>query len=126
MRRAGGELARGLSASPPTTTQDEGRRLALPGRRPHPRLNREPEAADRSRMRGIIDDRLLERWTTSRRHQDEARRFLARQRFSDPRGEGGALDEIAGTIADLESTLRERAARRRRPPPPPPGGPLSA
>ena len=77
-------------------------------------------------MRGIIDDRLLERWTTSRRHQDEARRFLARQRFSDPRGEGGALDEIAGTIADLESTLRERAARRRRPPPPPPGGPLSA
>ena len=77
-------------------------------------------------MRGIIDDRLLERWTTSRRHQDEARRFLARQRFSDLRGEGGALDEIAGTIADLESTLRERAARRRPPPPPPPGGPLSA
>ncbi len=63
-----------------------------------------------------IDDRLLERWQTSRRHQDEARRFLARQRFSDPRGEGHALDEIVGTIADLEQTLRERAARRMPPP----------
>ena len=59
-----------------------------------------------------IDDRLLERWQTSRRHQDEARRFLARQRFSDPRSEGKALDEIVGTIADLERTLSERAARK--------------
>lgn len=75
-------------------------------------------------MGAIIDDRLLERWQTSRRHQDEARRFLARQRFSDPRGERRALDEIVGTIADLEQTLRDRAARRK--PPPSPPGPLSA
>jgi hypothetical protein len=61
----------------------------------------------------IIDDRLLERWQTSRRHQDEARRFLARQRFSDPRDEQQALAEVVGTIADMERTLRERAARRR-------------
>ena len=72
----------------------------------------------------IIDDRLLERWQTSRRHQDEARRFLARQRFADPRGERRALEEIVGTIADLEQSLRDRAARRTRPPSPP--GPLSA
>jgi len=78
-------------------------------------------------MRGMsatIDDRLLERWQTSRRHQDEARRFLARQRFSDPRGERRALDEIVGTIADLEQTLRDRAARRV--PQPSPPGPFSA
>jgi len=66
-------------------------------------------------MAAQIDDRLLERWQTSRRHQDEARRFLARQRFADPRGERRALDEIVGTIADLEGSLRERAARRRTP-----------
>ena len=71
-------------------------------------------------MGAAIDDRLLERWTMSRRHQDEARRFLARQRFSDPRGERRALNEIVGTIADLEQTLRERAERRL-PPPSPPG-----
>jgi hypothetical protein len=64
-------------------------------------------------MTGQVDDRLLERWETSRRHQDEARRFLARQRFADPRGERRALDEIVGTIADLERTLRERATSRR-------------
>ena len=64
-------------------------------------------------MATTVDDRLLERWQTSRRHQDEARRFLARQRFSDPRGEGRALDEIVGTIADLEHTLSERASARR-------------
>ena len=64
-------------------------------------------------MSATIDDRLLERWELSRRHQDEARRFLARQKFSDPRGERRALDEIVGTIADLEQTLRERAGRRR-------------
>jgi len=78
-------------------------------------------------MRGMsstIDDRLLERWQTSRRHQDEARRFLARQRFSDPRGERRALDEIVGTIADLEQTLRDRAARRV--PQQSPPGPLSS
>lgn len=75
-------------------------------------------------MSATIDDRLLERWTVSRRHQDEARRFLARQRFSDPRGEREALEEIVGTISDLEQTLRERA--RRRPPPPSSSGPLSA
>ncbi len=63
-------------------------------------------------MTAHVDDRLLERWQTSRRHQDEARRFLARQRFSDPRGEGKALDEIVGTIADLERTLSERAGAR--------------
>ena len=70
-------------------------------------------------MSAIIDDRLLERWQTSHRHQDEARRFLARQRFSDPKGERRALDEIVGTIADLEQTLRERAARRNVPRPDP-------
>ena len=75
-------------------------------------------------MSGTIDERLLDRWTTSRRHQDEARRFLARQKFSDPRGERRALDEIVGSIADLERTLHDRAARRR--PPPSPPGPLSA
>jgi hypothetical protein len=76
-------------------------------------------------MGAIIDDRLLERWQTSRRHQDEARRFLARQRFSDPKGERRALEEIVGTIADLEQRLRDRAAWRR-PRHPPPPGPLSA
>ncbi len=71
-----------------------------------------------------IDDRLLERWETSRRHQEEARRFLARQKFADdPVGEPRAIDEIVGTIADLEQTLRDRASRRQ---PPPPPGPLSA
>ena len=69
-------------------------------------------------MSATIDDRLLERWQTSRRHQDEARRFLARQRFSDPRGERRALEEIVGTIADLEQTLLDRAARRTFPRPP--------
>lgn len=64
-------------------------------------------------MGAKVDERLLERWQVSRRHQDEARRFLARQRFSDPRGEKLALEEIVGTIADLEETLRERASRRR-------------
>ena len=76
-------------------------------------------------MSAIIDNRLLERWQTSRRHQDEARRFLARQRISDPRGERRALEEIVGTIADLEETLRERAARRQ-PVSPPPAGPMPA
>jgi len=75
-------------------------------------------------MTAQIDDRLLERWQTSRRHQDEARRFLARQRFTDPRGERRALAEIVGTISDLERTLHERAARRLSPPSPP--GPLPA
>jgi hypothetical protein len=75
-------------------------------------------------MSATVDDRLLERWTVSRRHQDEARRFLARQRLSDPRNERRALEEIVGTIADLEQTLRERAGRRL--PPPEPPGPISA
>lgn len=75
-------------------------------------------------MGAIIDDRLLERWQASRRHQDEARRFLARQRLSDPKGERRALEEIVGTIADLEHRLRDHAARRR--PGHPPPGPLSA
>ena len=44
-------------------------------------------AADNRSMSATIDDRLLERWEVSRRHQDEARRFLARQKLSDPRGE---------------------------------------
>lgn len=76
-------------------------------------------------MSGTIDERLLDRWTTSRRHQDEARRFLERQRLADPRGDRRALEEIVGTIADLERTLRDRAARRGLPPPSPPG-PMSA
>ena len=59
-------------------------------------------------MRSSVDDSLLEHWQTSCRHQNEARRFLARQRFTDPRGEGKALDEIVDTIADLERTLSER------------------
>jgi transcription elongation GreA/GreB family factor len=75
-------------------------------------------------MSAEVDDRLLERWRTSRRHQDEARRFLARQRFADPRGERQALDEIAGTIADLERKLRERAVRCT--PAPSPRGPRPA
>jgi hypothetical protein len=74
-------------------------------------------------MSGTIDDRLLEQWTMSRRHQDEARQFLARQRFSDPRSERHALDEIVSTLVDLEQTLRDRASRRL---PPTPPGPLSA
>jgi hypothetical protein len=76
-------------------------------------------------MRPTIDDRLLERWEESRRHQDEARRFLARQKLFDPRGESRALEEIVGTIADLEQTLRERA-NRRGPVRPLPPGPRSA
>jgi C4-dicarboxylate-specific signal transduction histidine kinase len=75
-------------------------------------LNNHHVAADNGRMSATIDNRLLEQWKVSRRHQDEARRFLARQKFSDPRGERRALEEIVGTIADLEQTLRERAARR--------------
>jgi len=71
-------------------------------------------------MSGIVDDRLLERWETSRRRQDEARRFLARQRFNDAAGERRALDEIVASLTDLEQTLRERAARRATPPPPSP------
>jgi hypothetical protein len=74
-------------------------------------------------MSSPIDDRLLQRWETSRRHQDEARRFLARQQFSDPAGERRALDEIVGTLATLEQTLRDRATRR--PAPPPSSGPIA-
>jgi C4-dicarboxylate-specific signal transduction histidine kinase len=77
-------------------------------------------------MSGIVDDRLLERWETSRRHQDEARRFLARQRFSDAAGERRALDEIVATMTDLEQTLRERAKRRAIQPPPTPSSPPPA
>jgi uncharacterized membrane protein YccC len=76
-------------------------------------------------MSGIVDDRLLERWETSRRHQDEARRFLARRRHGDPAGERRALDEIVATLTDLEQTLRERAARRATPPPPKPPRPVA-
>ena len=86
-------------------------------------LNRRQLRADMETMSATIDDRLLERWTVSQRHQDEARRFLARQRLSDPRGERRALEEIVGTISDLEQTLRERAGRRL---PPPSPDPLSA
>jgi hypothetical protein len=74
-------------------------------------------------MTAHVDDRLLERWQTSRRHQDEARRFLARQKLSDPRGERRALAEIVGTIAELEQTLHARAARRLPPAPPAPTQP---
>jgi len=74
--------------------------------------------ADSEGMSGIVDDRMLERWATSRRHQDEARRFLSRQRLSDPRGERRALEEIVGTIVDLERTLHDGAARLQPSPPP--------
>ena len=74
-------------------------------------------------MSGIVDERLLERWETSRRHQDEARRFLARQRFANPIGERRTLDEIVATLTDLEQTLRDRAARRALLPPPTPSPP---
>jgi hypothetical protein len=77
-------------------------------------------------MSGIVDDRLLARWETSRRHQDEARRFLARQRLADPVGERRALAEIVATLTDLEQTLRERAARRTVAPPPRPTPPQPA
>jgi C4-dicarboxylate-specific signal transduction histidine kinase len=70
-------------------------------------------------MSGSVDDRLLDRWETSRRHQEEARRFLARQRLSDATGEQRALDEIVATMTDLEQTLRERVAARRSAPPAP-------
>lgn len=76
-------------------------------------------------MGAIIDNRLLERWQTSRRHQDEARRFLARRRFTDPTEERLVLAEVVGTIANLERTMKERAARRT-PPPPDPHAPISA
>jgi len=72
-------------------------------------------------MSATIDDRLLQHWEVSRRHQEEARRFLARQNLADPRGESRALEEIVGTIADLEQTLRARAGRRRPVRPAPPG-----
>jgi hypothetical protein len=71
-------------------------------------------------MSTTVDERLLERWRTSTRHQEEARRFLARQRFSDPRGERHALEEIVQTIADMERTLLERAARQTPTPSPSP------
>jgi len=63
-------------------------------------------------MSGIVDDRLLERWEASRRHQDQARRFLVRRYFADPVVERRTLDEIVATLTDLEQELRERAARR--------------
>jgi len=75
-------------------------------------LNGRDQRADTGDVTAPIDNRLLERWQTSQRHQDEARRFLSRQRFSDPRGERRALDEIVGTIADLEQTLHARATLR--------------
>jgi len=99
-----------------------GRPACLPGSSPDSTVG--DDLPIQEGMSATIDDRLLERWQTSQRHQDEARRFLARQRISDPRGERRALDEIVGTIADLELTLRDRAARRL--PPPCPPGPLSA
>ena len=57
-------------------------------------------------MRDNIDRRLLGTWEQSRRHQDEARRFLSRQRFPVQAGEGRALDEIVATISDLERLRR--------------------
>jgi hypothetical protein len=53
-----------------------------------------------------VDRRLLGSWEQSRRHQAEARRFLARQRFPVRTGESRALDEIVATIADLERLRR--------------------
>jgi hypothetical protein len=57
-------------------------------------------------MADNVDRRLLGSWEQSRRHQAEARRFLARQRFPVRAGEGRALDEIVATIADLERLRR--------------------
>ena len=70
-------------------------------------LNPRPRRVDIERMRNNVDRRLLETWEQSRRHQDEARRFLSRQRFpaaAEPR----ALDEIVATIADLERLRRSQ------------------
>jgi hypothetical protein len=66
-------------------------------------------------MTAQIDDRLLERWQTSTRHQAEARRFLARQRFSDPRGERHALEVITATLVAIESLQRRQAKPGQRP-----------
>jgi len=57
-------------------------------------------------MRDNVDRRLLDAWARSRRHQDEARRFLSRQRFTVETGEARALDAIVATIADLERLRR--------------------
>ena len=65
-------------------------------------------------MRDNVDRRLLAGWTESRRHQGEARRFLARQSPSLVTDGPRALDEIVSAIADLE---RRRRADLAVPPP---------
>ncbi len=57
-------------------------------------------------MRDNVDRRLLEAWAQSRRRQDEARRFLARQRLPRHGGDARALDEIVSTLGDLERQRR--------------------
>lgn len=66
-------------------------------------------------MRDNVDRRLLGSWEQSHRHQAEARRFLARQRFPAHAGEGRALDEIVATIADLERARRSELSGPPRP-----------
>ena len=90
-----------------------------PGRTgPSAPLNPPPAAVDIPFMRDNVDRRLLDSWEQSRRHQDEARRFLARQRFPVKAGEARALDEIVATIADLERLRRSELPARRAPRPP--------
>ena len=66
-------------------------------------------------MRDNVDRRLLDGWEQSRRRQDEARRFLSRQRFPVMAGEARALDEIVATIADLERLRRSQLGTPPRP-----------
>lgn len=66
-------------------------------------------------MRDNVDRRLLGGWEQSRRHQAEARRFLARQRFPAHVSEGRTLDEIVATIADLERIRRSELTGPPRP-----------
>jgi hypothetical protein len=57
-------------------------------------------------MQDNVDRRLLDAWAQSRRRQDEARRFLARQRLPLQGGDAKALDEIVSTLGDLERLRR--------------------
>lgn len=66
-------------------------------------------------MHDNVDSRLLDSWEESRRHQSEARRFLARQRFPVERDEGLALEEIVATIAGVERLRRSQLGTPPRP-----------
>ena len=56
-----------------------------------------------------VDDRLIARWEASRRRQEEARRFLARQRFRDPQRDLHLVEAIVARIEEVERTLAARA-----------------